>query len=570
MSNESNKLIIYQMMFHLWGNTVTNPQKNGHSTTNGTTKFIDVSNKALIILHDKGFTHLYTTGIIEHATKEDYSDYGCTLDHPSIVKGSCGSPFAIKDYYDVNPFLANNPENRLDEFNLMVDRIHENKLKIILDFVPNHLARNYQSDKKPDGVNDFGFNDRKDVDFSPQNNFYYLPGTQFIVPNNGEIDSNIEAYVEIPAKASGNNVFSSQPTIHDWFETVKLNYGIDYHNNGHIHFDPIPDTWYKMLEVLTYWTNLGVDGFRCDMAEMVPVEFWAFVIPKIKEINPDLIFIAEIYQPSLYADYIYKGHFDYLYDKVGLYDSLRSLMEQKSEAHTSLITQVWQQESGEFSNKMLRFLENHDETRINSSGFAAHNIWSSIPAMLITATLHGGPFMIYFGQEFGEKANEIEGFNDADDRTTMFDFWRVDSHQRWFNHGKFNHDLLTSQEIEIDHFYQQLFNFVKNSNAVQMGQFFDLQYVQRENYPSKYVYAYLRYTNDEQLLFVINFHASENFQLEIVIPDLAFELMNKYNLKWKIENMFTPPTIEYKNDEILDKIFVEIPPNSALIFKAIS
>ena len=570
MSNESNKLIIYQMMFHLWGNTVTNPQKNGHSTTNGTTKFIDVSNKALIILHDKGFTHLYTTGIIEHATKEDYSDYGCTLDHPSIVKGSCGSPFAIKDYYDVNPFLANNPENRLDEFNLMVDRIHENKLKIILDFVPNHLARNYQSDKKPDGVNDFGFNDRKDVDFSPQNNFYYLPGTQFIVPNNGEIDSNIEAYVEIPAKASGNNVFSSQPTIHDWFETVKLNYGIDYHNNGHIHFDPIPDTWYKMLEVLTYWTNLGVDGFRCDMAEMVPVEFWAFVIPKIKEINPDLIFIAEIYQPSLYADYIYKGHFDYLYDKVGLYDSLRSLMEQKSEAHTSLITQVWQQESGEFSNKMLRFLENHDETRINSSGFAAHNIWSSIPAMLITSTLHGGPFMIYFGQEFGEKANEIEGFNDADDRTTMFDFWRVDSHQRWFNHEKFNHDLLTSQEIEIDHFYQQLFNFVKNSNAVQMGQFFDLQYVQRENYPSKYVYAYLRYTNDEQLLFVINFHTSENFQLEIVIPDLAFELMNKYNLKWKIENMFTPPTIEYKNDEISEKIFVEIPPNSALIFKAIS
>ena len=557
------------MMFHLWGNTVTNPQKNGHSTTNGTTKFNDVSDKALEILHDKGFTHLYATGIIEHATKEDYTDYGCTLDHPSIVKGSCGSPFAIKDYYDVNPFLANNPENRLDEFNLMVDRIHLNELKIILDFVPNHLARNYQSDKKPEGVNDFGFNDRNDVDFSPQNNFYYLPGTQFIVPGNDEIDSNIQAYVEIPAKASGNNVFSSQPTIHDWFETVKLNYGIDYHNNGHIHFDPIPDTWYKMLDVLTYWTNLGVDGFRCDMAEMVPVEFWAFVIPKIKKINPDVIFIAEIYQPSLYADYIYKGHFDYLYDKVGLYDSLRSLMEQNSLAHTSLITQVWQQESGEFSNKMLRFLENHDETRINSSCFAADNIWSTIPAMLITATLHGGPFMIYFGQEFGEKANEIEGFNEADDRTTMFDFWRVDSHQRWLNNGAFNHELLTSQEKDLDLFYQQLFKFVKDSNAVRIGQFFDLQYVQRENYPSKYVYSYLRYSNDEQLLFVNNFHATETFQLEIIIPDLALELMNKYNLKWKIENSFTPPTIKYKIHEILDKIFVEIPPNSALIFKSI-
>ena len=557
------------MMFHLWGNTLTNPQRHGNSITNGTTKFNDVSDRALKILHQKGFTHLYTTGIIEHSTKEDYTDYGCALDHPSIVKGSCGSPFAIKDYYDVNPFLASNPENRLDEFNLMVKRVHLNKLKIILDFVPNHLARNYQSDKKPEGVYDFGFNDRNDVDFSPQNNFYYLPGTQFVVPSDVEIDSNIQAYVEIPAKASGNNVFSSQPTIHDWFETVKLNYGIDYHNNGHIHFDPIPDTWFKMLDVLTYWVNFGVDGFRCDMAEMVPVEFWAFVIPRVKKINPDVIFIAEIYQPCLYADYIYKGHFDYLYDKVGLYDSLRSLMEQKIDAHTGLITNVWQQESGQFSNKMLRFLENHDETRINSIGFAAHNIWSSIPAMVITATLHGGPFMIYFGQEFGEKANEIEGFNDADDRTTMFDFWRVDSHQRWFNHGKFNHDLLTRQEIELNHFYQQLFSFVKKSNAVQLGHFFDLQYVQSEHYPSKYVYSYLRYSNEEQLLFVINFHATETFQLEIIIPDLAFELMNKYKLKWKLDNSFTPPYFEYKNDQILEKNFVAIPPNSALIFKAL-
>ena len=568
MSNETHKLIIYQMMFHLWGNTTTNPQKNGDSITNGTTKFNDVSNKALKVLHDKGFTHLYTTGIVEHATKEDYSKYGCSVDHPSIVKGSCGSPFAIKDYYDVNPFLANKPENRLEEFNLMVKRIHESKLKIILDFVPNHLARNYQSDKKPEGVTDFGVDDRNDVTFSPQNNFYYLPGTQFTVPYQAEIDQNTQAYVEIPAKASGNNVFSSQPSIHDWFETIKLNYGIDYPNNGHIHFDPIPDTWHKMFEVLTYWTNLGVDGFRCDMAEMVPVEFWAFVIPKIKSINPDLIFIAEIYQPSLYADYIFKGHFDYLYDKVGLYDSLRSLMEQKHDAHTSAITKVWQQESGEFSNKMLRFLENHDETRINSPCFAQDNIWSTIPAMLITATLHGGPFMIYFGQEFGEKANEIEGFNDADDRTTMFDFWRVDSHQRWLNYGAFNHELLTGQEKDLDLFYQHLFKFVKDSKVVQMGQFFDLQYVQRENYPSKYVYSYLRYSHDEQLLFVNNFHSSETFPLEIIIPHLAFELMNKHNIVWKIKLSFTPPTIEYKNHDISDKIYVEIPPNSALIFKA--
>jgi glycosidase len=555
-------------MFHLWGNTNQNPQKNGNAFTNGTTKFNDVSNKALKILYEKGFTHLYTTGIIEHATKEDYTTHGISLDHPSLVKGNCGSPFAIKDYYDVNPFLASNPENRLEEFNLMVNRIHENKLKIILDFVPNHLARNYQSDKKPEGVIDFGFNDRSDVEFSPQNNFYYLPGTQFVVPIDFSIAENKQAYIEMPAKASGNNIFSAQPTLHDWFETVKLNYGIDYHNDGHIHFDPLPDTWRKMLEVLTYWTNYGVDGFRCDMAEMVPVEFWAFVIPKIKSINPKLIFIAEIYQPSLYANYINKAYFDYLYDKVGLYDSLRDLMEQKNEAHTSSITKVWQHESGDFSNKMLRFLENHDETRINSDGFAANNIWSTIPAMMITATLHGGPFMIYFGQEFGEKANEIEGFNDADDRTTMFDFWRVDTHQRWFNYGKFNDLLLSTQEIQLDRFYQQLFIFVKSSNVVQNGQFFDLQYAQNEIYPSKFVYSYLRYTNDEQLLFINNFHPTKTLDIAIKIPDLALQLMGKKNTKWEIEHSFAPPYIEQIQHKISLGIQVKITPNSTLILKA--
>ena len=555
-------------MFHLWGNTKTNPQKNGNSRINGTTKFSDVSNKALKVLFEKGFTHLYPTGIIEHATKEDYSSFGCNIDHPSVVKGNCGSPFAIKDYYDVNPFLADNPEIRLEEFNLMVKRIHANKLKIILDFVPNHLARNYHSDKKPEGIVDFGFNDRNDVGFSPQNNFYYLPGTQFVVPNNSTKEEFNLPYVEIPAKASGNNVFSPEPSIHDWFETVKLNYGIDYLNNGHIHFDPIPDTWNKMLDVLSYWTHLGMDGFRCDMAEMVPVEFWEFVIPKIKAINPNVIFIAEIYQPNLYANYLEKGHFDYLYDKVGMYDSLRNLMESNVYAHTSSITQVWQHESGGFSNKMLRFLENHDETRINSKGFAAHNIWSIIPAMMITATLHGGPFMIYFGQEFGEKANEIEGFNEADDRTTMFDFWRVDTHQRWLNHGLFNDELLSNQEILLANFYQQLFRLVKESKAVQWGQFFDLQYAQSENYPCKFVYSYLRYYDDEILLFFNNFHPTDSLCFDVKIPELALELMGKQKIQWELQYSFISPISTFKPFKFLVNFEIEIPPNSTLIFKA--
>lgn len=556
-------------MFHLWGNRNIKPQKNGNSFTNGVTKFSDISAKALQSIYNKGFTHLYATGIIEHATKEDSTQYGSPMDHPTIVKGSCGSPFAIKDYYDVNPFLANDPTRRLEEFDYMLDRIHANKLKIILDFVPNHLARQYYSDKKPVGVIDFGFEDRTDVNFSIKNNFYYLPGSQFIVPNVSQNSFLESPYCEIPARASGNNVFSPEPNQDDWYETVKLNYGIDYSNNGHIHFDPIPDTWTKMLDVLSYWTQKGVDGFRCDMAEMVPAEFWAFVIPKIKIINPNLIFIAEVYQPSLYSHYIHKGGFDYLYDKVGLYDSLRELMEEKEYAHTSNITQVWQKESGEFSDKMFRFLENHDETRINSIGFAAHNMWSTIPAMMVTATLHGGPIMMYFGQEFGESANELEGFNEADDRTTMFDFWRVETHQKWLNNGNYNNQLLNLFEIQLDTFYQKLFHFVHKSLAVQFGQFFDLQYVQNDNYPCRYVYSYLRYTNDEKLLFINNFNSKETYIIELLIPDLAYELMKSNRKEFIISESFFSPDCQWDRIKNNSSKLVQIPPNCSLIYSLV-
>ncbi|MFM6947544.1 MAG: alpha-amylase family glycosyl hydrolase, partial [Aquirufa sp.] len=341
--NTSDKFVVYQMMFHLWGNKTTDLKMNGSLAENGVTKFDDVSTKGLKALKKKGYTHLYATGLIEHATMEDMSAFGSPLDHPDVVKGRCGSPFAIKDYYDVNPFFAKNPSNRLNEFDQMLQRIHKEGLQLIIDFVPNHLARQYHSDQKPKGITDFGSNDRKDTSFDVSNNFYYLPGTQFSIPNGVQspVQSTIP-YVEIPAKVSGNNVFSAQPSINDWFETVKLNYGIDFQNHQQKHFDPIPDTWKKMLEVLNYWTLKGVDGFRCDMAEMVPVEFWEYAIPKIKLQNPHIIFIAEIYQPNLYNDYIFKGGFDYLYDKVGLYDALRRLMEERPEATVEDITRVWQ------------------------------------------------------------------------------------------------------------------------------------------------------------------------------------------------------------------------------------
>jgi glycosidase len=562
----SEKFVVYQMMFHLWGNKQTELVRNGSYQVNGVTKFKDVSDVALKALKNKGITHVYATGLLEHATMENFSAYGSPIDHPSVVKGRAGSPFAIKDYYDVNPFLADDPAKRMDEFKLMLNRFHANGLKLVIDFVPNHLARQYSSDQKPKGVIDFGVNDNKQVAFDVNNNFYYLPGTQFTVPEgvHPPVPVNIP-YIEIPAKVSGNNVFSPQPSINDWFETVKLNYGIDYQNGNQSHFDPIPNTWIKMHEVLSYWTDLGVDGFRCDMAEMVPVEFWTYAISKIKQQNPKIIFIAEIYQPDRYRDYIFKGGFDYLYDKVGLYDGVRRLMQQKPEATCADITRVWQHESGDFANHMLRFLENHDEHRLNTSAFAANNFWSTIPGMVITATLHDGPLMVYMGQEFGEKANEIEGYNEADDRSSMFDFWRVETHQRWMNGGKFDGGALTTEEKQIDAFYQDLFKRVVKSEAISKGAFFDLQYAQSVNYPSQKVYSFLRYTQHDRLLILCNFDAQKGQKIDVIIPTLAKEMMQISHVNLQLQHAYIPPTISEK--AIINGNSVYIPANSALLIK---
>ncbi len=561
-SVKTDKHVVYQMMFHLWGNQNTNVKKNGSAAENGVTKFKDVSTKGLQALKKKGYSHLYTTGILEHATMEDFFAFGSPLDHPQVVKGRAGSPFAIKDYYDVNPFLADKPAERMQEFAAMLDRVHQADLKLVLDFVPNHLARVYHSDQKPAGVVDFGQNDNKDLSFSPSNNFYYLPGTQFTIPTgvNPPVPVTVP-YIEIPAKVSGNNVFSAQPSIHDWFETVKLNYGVDIQHGNQTYFDPIPDTWLKMTDVLLYWTKKGVDGFRCDMAEMVPVEFWAYAIPKVKALNPEAVFIAEIYNPQEYRNYIFKGGFDYLYDKVGLYDGIRHIMKNKPGASTADITRVWQNESGDFANHMLRFLENHDETRLNTPAFAANNFWSTIPGMVLTASMHDGPLMIYFGQEFGEKAQEIEGFNEADDRTTMFDFYRVDTHQRWLNGGKFDGGKLTAAEKEIDSFYTELVAWINSSEVIQRGKFFDLQYAQNAAYPKDKVYAYLRYTDKGRNLIICNFD-SVNHDFNIEIPTLALDMMGIKSYALKTIKSFVPPAAQAGK---VEGNRIQISSNSAII-----
>jgi glycosidase len=507
------------------------------------------------------------TGLIEHATMEDLTAIGIPKDHPDVVKGRCGSPFAIKDYYDVNPFFATDPKKRIQEFESMIGRVHRNGLKIIMDCVPNHLARVYRSDMKPTNIKDFGEDDDVTRPFAPYNNFYYLPKTQFQIPLGVNSPVRVDApYVEKPAKVSGNDVFSPKPSIDDWFETAKLNYGVDIQHGRKTYFYPVPPTWIKMVGILKYWASKGVDGFRCDMAEMVPVEFWKFATEEVRIDYPKTIFIAEIYNPKEYHNYIKVGGFDYLYDKVGLYDALRRLVEQKPEATVEDITKVWQNESGDISQNMLRFLENHDEVRINTPSFAKGDPFAAIPAMVVTATLHTGPLMIYFGQEVGESADDKEGFNQADDRTSMFDFWGVKSHQAWMNDGKFDGGKLTPNQKYLREFYGDLLKFVNGSDAVKNGEFYDLQYVQGEDYDKKKIYSYLRHTGKQKLLFVCNFNNAKQQEINLNIPEGAFNAMGlPTNGKLQLKGKFNQKNqITFEAEKAIP---LKISPNSVVIYE---
>ena len=511
----SQKIIIYQVFTRLFGNKTVSLQVNGNIQENGCGKMADFTAKALNEIKNLGATHIWYTGIIEHATQTDYSSYGILPDHPAVVKGKAGSPYAIKDYYDVDPDLAVKVEHRMKEFENLVNRTHKAGLKMIIDFVPNHVARQYHSDQKPEGVEDLGARDNKGMGFDPQNNFYYIPNEPLHLDN---LNVSPKDYLENPAKATGNDVFSAWPRQNDWYETIKLNYGVDYCNGRTCCFDPIPDTWKKMLDILCFWATKGIDGFRCDMAEMVPVEFWGWAIPQVKALHPSIIFIAEVYNPAEYRNYIHKGHFDYLYDKVGLYDTLHAV----SCGYTSAgnITSCWQQVN-DIQAHMLNFLENHDEQRIASDFFAGNARKGKAP-LLVSACMRSNPMMIYFGQEFGEKGMDQEGFSGRDGRTTIFDYWSVDTIRRW-RKGSLSMKYMTTEEKELYDFYQKVLTLCNKEKALSEGDFYDLMYVQAPHHFDVYnCYAFLRRYKNTLLLVVANFSNSKQ-NLSVCIPAHVFE-----------------------------------------------
>lgn len=517
----TEKIIIYQVFTRLFGNQNKTCRPNGNLKENGCGKMNDFTKQALHEIKKLGVTHIWYTGLLAHASQTDYTAYGIPKNHPAIVKGKAGSPYAIRDYYDIDPDLAEHVDKRMEEFEHLVTRSHECGLKVIMDFVPNHVARQYHSLSKPAGVKDLGESDDCTQDFNPQNNFYYIPGQKL----EGEInlyDPEQGNYEEMPAKATGNDRFDAWPNRNDWYETIKLNYGVDYQHHTGGHFNPIPDTWKKMEDILSYWASKGIDGFRCDMAEMVPCEFWGWVIPRIKATFPQIIFIAEIYNPNEYRNYIYNGHFDYLYDKVGLYDTLRNITCGYGSA--TGITHCWQSVD-DIQDHMLNFLENHDEQRI-ASDFFAGNPFKAVPAFIVSSCLRSNPVMIYFGQELGEKGMDCEGFSGQDGRTTIFDYWNVDSIYRWSNHGRWNTHLLSEKEKELRKTYGTILHICQEEQAISKGDFFDLMYVNLNGWQMNEhkQYAFLRKYGQEVLFILVNFSDTVS-QVEVNVPAHAFEYL---------------------------------------------
>lgn len=518
---QKNKMVIYQVFPRWFGNLRPSPVMNGSLAENGVGKFSAFTPLALSKIKELGVTHVWYTGVIEHATKTDYTMFGIRKDHSAVVKGKAGSPYAIKDYYDIDPDLADNIQNRMSEFEDLVKRTHEAGMKVIIDFVPNHVARQYFSDAREPFVEDLGQTDNVSKAFDVNNNFYYLPGQTLTLRFDPQREEDF-AYSEFPAKVTGNNHFDAYPSQNDWYETVKLNYGVDYMHGGACHFNTIPNTWEKMLEILLFWADKGVDGFRCDMAEMVPVEFWNWVIPQVKKVR-DVIFIAEVYNPDEYRNYIYTGHFDYLYDKVGLYDTVRAVM--CGQAPASNISHCWQSLEG-IQKNMLNFLENHDEQRV-ASDFFAGDARPGIPGMIVSAAMNTNPVMIYSGQELGERGMDAEGFSGRDGRTTIFDYWSVESLRNWNNNGHFDGAKLTSAERSLREMYAKLLNVVRSEPVIVEGAFYDLMYANSGNpyFNPNRQYAFLRKWKNEVLLVVVNFDRADQC-VWVNIPVEAFKALD--------------------------------------------
>jgi len=626
------KPVVYQIFTRLYGNKNPTNKPWGTISENGVGKFNDIDDTALKSIKDLGVTHVWYMGVPHHALIGDYSTISVSHDDPDVVKGRAGSPYAVKDYYNVNPDLAVDPAKRLQEFQALIERTHKQGLKVIIDIVPNHVARNYHSITKPEGVRDFGEDDNQTLEYAKHNNFYYVTDKKqssgFQVPDlpdslkplGGESHPLSDGqFKEIPAKWTGNGSRHAKPDMNDWYETVKINYGVrpdgshdfpalppgyatlgaeQHYAFWQQHSHELPNSWIKFNQIAQYWLAMGVDGFRYDMAEMVPVEFWSYLNSHIKHSRPEAFILAEVYNPALYRDYIQLGKMDYLYDKVDLYDTLKAIMAgQKSTAQIA----ADQAKVHDIDSHMLHFLENHDEQRIANAAFLgslsdnastdAVDPRYALPAMVVSATLSTSPTLIYFGQEVGEAATQNLGFGHAS-RTSIFDYASVPAHQRWMNEGKFDGGQSTTAEVKLRAYYQKLLNLSTGKNApALLGHYYSLDAANRSAVsPAKVsnktnngsatgyddaTFAFVRFeantadNKGQKLIIVSNFSQIQAKSFSLKLPQSLIAQWQLTDATYPLKDLLEDHTAQLIIEQGEGQVQLQLAPLSSAIFKLV-
>ena len=469
------KPIIYQMLPRLWGEG----------------KFSSVDDSSLDYFRELGATHIWYTGIPRHSTGKPF------------VKGRPGSPYAVCDWFDTNPYLADNEDERMAELEGLFRRTREHGLKIVIDFIPNHTGRDYGRVRARKDIPYLGDSDDVTHHWIESNDYYYYPDEALKLPvRQGR-------YKEFPARASGNS-FAPAPGAGDWYDTIRLNY-CSWHTA----------TWDKMLAVLDFWAEKGVDAFRCDMVEMVPVEFFEWAIAETKARHPGTVFIAEIYQKANYRRYLDAG-FDSLYDKSGLYDILRGITmdsvgiepQAPFSGHSAAQASRHLYELGSDAPRMLNFLENHDEQRLASPYFALspQNGFAALGASLLSKT---SPFMLYFGQETGEGAPES-----ADGRTSIFDAKPVKGLQELSSFARGKQQLSAGKAAVLER-YRYLLSLA-SEDVISKGVDWDLGYCNAasEGFDRSRHMVFMRSYAGRSLLILCNFAATDA-NVRLLIPEEA-------------------------------------------------
>jgi glycosidase len=545
------RAVIYQLLVRTFGNTNPTRKWNGTMLENGCGKFHDISETALASLREMGFTHLWLTGVLEQASGTVYPNR--PADVADILKGIAGSPYAIKDYFDVCPDYAIDPEKRLDEFEALLDRCHALGLRVIIDFVPNHVARSYASDVMPE--RSFGHGDKQDVFFDRNNHFYYLtsndagggPPLRLPTSHLPGCDGLFAPETHF-GRVTGNNVISWAPARQDWYETVKLNYGHDFTQGRTTSHLPGPDaatsevprTWRTMDEILGYWQALGVDGFRVDMAHLIPMEFWHWAVKRARERQPDTYFSAEAYDddPAKLTEgdvleALLSAGFDAVYDKP-TYDILEGIYHSGKWANDLDALPL----ERKLFHRSLRFAENHDEVRIaNTKVWGGLGMKTGKPVSAVLFALSRGSVMLYNGQEVGEPAAGAEGFSGDDARTSIFDYGSMLEFTKWVNGGKYDGGGLSEEQKDLRHWYRQLIHATQ-SPAFTAGEFYGLNHANQlnpnfgrvgdESCSGHWLYAFLRLdaVSGQSYLVVANFHGLESMQgVRIHIPPHAWDFM---------------------------------------------